>query len=308
MKAIGWKFVIHDIPKFADKIGLSMRTFQRARRLLINTGKLIENRINRDAFEFFLVGDDDQSIAQNDTPIAVNDQSIAQNDTPIAVTSSKPAPIAECKDSSDLLSDPLLNDYSLEQQREERKRETKEPESLITRKKPESLAVPKIAHDDKFSAAPRISSIKDFPIGPWGQNLFSIHPGFMAVMIAKWRKGNSARSQAFGYMVDEEVGGCIQKYWRKDWENLLIDWNEYEASTRRSIENIQFRQAQGIEIRPEEQKILSDRIMGPELGSTNFVPKIQQTPEEKEHMKAAIEAARKSLHIGPALRDVGGRL
>lgn len=113
MKAIGWKFVIHDIPAFADKIGLSMRTFQRARKLLVITGKLIENRINRDAFEFFLVRDDDSSIAQDDMPIAVNDQPIAEDDTPIAVNPLKAAPSAEYKDPSDLLSDPLTDPLSL---------------------------------------------------------------------------------------------------------------------------------------------------------------------------------------------------
>jgi hypothetical protein len=113
MKAIGWKFVIHDIPKFAEKIGLSMRTFQRARKLLITTGKLIENRINRDAFEFFLVGDDDTTIAQDDQPIAVNDTPIAVNDTPIAVTPLKAPLPTEYRDPSDLLSDQYTDPLSL---------------------------------------------------------------------------------------------------------------------------------------------------------------------------------------------------
>jgi hypothetical protein len=113
MKAIGWKFVIHDIPAFAEKIGLSMRTFQRARKLLINTGKLIENRINRDAFELFLVRDDDNSIAQDDKPIAVNDPTIVLDDKPIVVTPLKPAPVEEYKDSPDLLSDQYTDPLSL---------------------------------------------------------------------------------------------------------------------------------------------------------------------------------------------------
>jgi hypothetical protein len=114
MKAIGWKFVIHDIPAFAEKIGLSMRTFQRARKLLINTGKLIENRINRDAFELFLVvRDDDNPIVLDDTPIAVNDQPIAEDDKPIAVTPLKASPVAEYRDPSDLLSDQYTDLLSL---------------------------------------------------------------------------------------------------------------------------------------------------------------------------------------------------
>ena len=311
MKAIGWKFLVTDIPEFCEKIGLSIRTFQRARQMLIESGRLMEQRINRDSIEFFLLGDYDRTIAQNDRTIAQNDRTIAQNDTPIVITPLKPTPQARYENSSDLLSDHYSDPFSLlEEQREAlRKNETEEPESSIIPIRTESSPVSKMARDDNFSAAPRNSSIKEFPIGPWGQDLFSIHPGFMAMMIAKWRKGNSAKSQAFGSMVDEEVRGCIQKYWRRDWGTLLIDWNEYEASTRRAIQTVHDRMEQGIEITAQEQKILTDRVMGPHQPmqtqlspSTNYfiAPKpVEQTEEEKQRMKAAIEAARKSLHIDP---------
>jgi len=120
MKAIGWKFIIHDLPKFADEIGLSMRTFQRARKRLIEAGRLIENRINRDSVEFFLARDYDTPIAENDapialddTPIALDDTPIALDDTPIAETPPKPAPIAEHSDSSDLFSDLFSDPLSI---------------------------------------------------------------------------------------------------------------------------------------------------------------------------------------------------
>ena len=120
MKAIGWTFIIRDLPAFCEKIGLSMRTFQRARRLLIDAGKLIEQRINRDSIEFFLVRDYDKLVAQDDTTIAQDDQPIAQNDQPIAVTPLEPALQAELSDTSDLLSDPLSDLLSLPQPETER--------------------------------------------------------------------------------------------------------------------------------------------------------------------------------------------
>ena len=113
MKAVGWTFIIRDIPAFAKKIGLTMRTFQRARSLLIDAGKLIEQRLNRDSIEFFLVRDYDKPIAQNDTPIA-------QNDTPIAVTPLEPALQAEYSAPSDLLSDPYTDPLSLPKPTDER--------------------------------------------------------------------------------------------------------------------------------------------------------------------------------------------
>ena len=113
MKAIGWKFIIHDIPKFAEQIGLSMRTFQRARRMLIDTGKLVENRINRDSLEFFLVAENDQIDAQDDTAIAENDPTIALDDPTIVVIPLKAAPQAEISDSSDLLSSSYSNPLSV---------------------------------------------------------------------------------------------------------------------------------------------------------------------------------------------------
>ena len=120
MKAIGWTFIISDIPAFAKKIGLSMRTFQRARSLLIDAGKLIEQRLNRDSIEIFLVRDDDKLVAQDDTPIAQNDPTIAQNDTPIAVTPPKSAPPAESSNPSDLISDPYTDLLSLPNPTDER--------------------------------------------------------------------------------------------------------------------------------------------------------------------------------------------
>ena len=120
MKAIGWTFLINDISAFCNKIGLSIRTFQRARRLLIDAGKLIEQRLNRDSIEFFLVRDYDKPIAQNDKPIAQNDTPIAQDDTPIAVTPLEPALQAEYSAPSDLLSDPYTDPLSLPNPTDER--------------------------------------------------------------------------------------------------------------------------------------------------------------------------------------------
>ena len=120
MKAIGWTFLISDISAFCNKIGLSIRTFQRARRLLIDAGKLIEQRLNRDSIEIFLVRAYDKPIAQDDTPIAQNDTPIAQDDTPIAVTPLEPAPQAEFSAPSDLLSDPYTDPLSLPKPTDER--------------------------------------------------------------------------------------------------------------------------------------------------------------------------------------------
>jgi hypothetical protein len=119
--------------------------------------------------------------------------------------------------------------------------------------------------EDNFSAAASLnSSVEGFPIGPWGRDLFSIHPGFMAAVIAKWRKGDTQKAKTFGSMVDEEVRGCIQKYWKKDWTNLQLDWTEYEDSTKRLAQTVRDRMTQGVEITSQEQKILTDRVMGPE--------------------------------------------
>ncbi len=92
MKKAGWKFLINDIPAFAKKIGLSTRTFQRARRLLIDTGRLIENRINRDSVELFLVTNDDITITQNDITIAQDDKDDAQGDKIDTMTYPEPVP------------------------------------------------------------------------------------------------------------------------------------------------------------------------------------------------------------------------
>jgi hypothetical protein len=148
---------------------------------------------------------------------------------------------------------------------EEMKNDT-EPESLIVPDTPKTLPVfSSPIGDDNFSAAaPRNSSTEGFPIGPWGQDLFSIHAGFMAAVIGKWRKGDTQKAKTFGSMVDEEVRGCIQKYWKKDWTNLQLDWTEYEDSTKRLAQTVRDRMAQGVEISTQEQKILTDRVMGPE--------------------------------------------
>lgn len=138
-------------------------------------------------------------------------------------------------------------------------------ESVTASSQSKILSVESISvGEDTFSVAAPNSPIEGFPIGPWGRDLFSIHPGFMAAVVAKWRKGDTQKAKTFGSMVDEEVRGCILKYWRKDWVNLQLDWTEYEDSTKRLAQTVRDRMAQGVEITPQEQKILTDRVMGPE--------------------------------------------
>jgi hypothetical protein len=212
------------------------------------------------------------------------------------------------------------------------KEKSPDPESFIIPDTPKTSPVfSSPIGDDNFSAAaPLNSSIEGFPIGPWGRDLFSIDAGFMAAVIAKWRKGDSQKAKTFGAMVDEEVRGCIQKYWRKDWLNLKVDWTEYEESTKRLAQTVRDRMAQGVEITSQEQKILTDRVRGPAhlqirstqpiaLSPSDFAP--QRTiapfddstypsngsrclpvaltgeidPEELERTKQAIAAARASV-------------
>lgn len=198
-----------------------------------------------------------------------------------------------------------------------------EPESIVSPEQPKSFPVfsKSIGVDNFSAAAPLNSSIEGFPIGPWGRDLFSIHPGFMAAVIAKWRKGNSQKAQAFGAMVDEEVRGCIQKYWRKDWTTLRLDWTEYEDSTKRLAQTVRDRMSQGVEITSQEQKILTDRVMGPEhlrpqalysdlqqavlnparlqrelpSGAVPLIADNELTESQIEETRRAIEAARSNL-------------
>lgn len=138
-------------------------------------------------------------------------------------------------------------------------------ESVTASSQSKILSVESISvGEDTFSAAAPNSPIEGFPIGPWGRDLFSIHAGFMTVTIAKWRKGDSQKAKTFGSMTDEEVRGCIQKYWKKDWSNLRLDWIEYEESTKRLAQNVRGRIIQGVEITSQEQNILTDRVMGSE--------------------------------------------
>jgi hypothetical protein len=146
--------------------------------------------------------------------------------------------------------------YAQESQIEESSYETNKTKNLPV--------LPPTIGGDNFSAAAPISPIEEFPVGPWGRDLFSIHPGFMAAVIAKWRKGDTQKAKTFGSMADEEVRGCIQKYWKKDWSNLQLDWTEYEESTKRLAQTVRDRMTQGVEITSQEQKILTDRVMGPE--------------------------------------------
>lgn len=162
--------------------------------------------------------------------------------------------------------DPIPHTHSDPERVCVKNKKSPEPESIVSPDESKSLPVfsKSIGGDNFSAAAPLNSSIEGFPIGPWGRDLFSIHPGFMAAVIAKWRKGNSQKAQAFGAMVDEEVRGCIQKYWRKDWTTLRLDWIEYEDSTKRLAQTVRDRMSQGVEITSQEQKILTDRVRGPE--------------------------------------------
>jgi len=112
MKKIGYSFRISSIPAFCEKIGLSLRTFQRARRLLIDAGRLIETRINRDTIEFFLSTQDDKPIAQDDKPIVQSDNAIVQSDNAIAITAPKPIQQAAFENPSTLITTPLSTPLS----------------------------------------------------------------------------------------------------------------------------------------------------------------------------------------------------
>lgn len=112
MKKIGYSFRINSIPAFCEKIGLSLRTFQRARRLLIDAGRLIETRINRDTIEFFLSPNDDNPIAQDDNPIVHSDNPIAQDDNTIAITAPKPVQQATSENPSTLIATPYTTSLS----------------------------------------------------------------------------------------------------------------------------------------------------------------------------------------------------
>lgn len=129
MKKIGFTFRIHNILEFCDKIGLNIRTFQRARRLLIDAGKLVENRLNRDSIELFLVPIDDRTIAQDDKPIAQDDTSIAQDDKPIAVTPLEPIQALDSRDSSTLRSTTYTDSLSVPPTTQKREREIKKSET-----------------------------------------------------------------------------------------------------------------------------------------------------------------------------------
>jgi hypothetical protein len=149
---------------------------------------------------------------------------------------------------------------------EELKKDVEPSRSFALKIKSQSISVfsETIGGDNFSAAAPQKTSVEGFPVGPWGRSLFEIDGGFMGWMIALWKKGDGRQAQAFGKMADEEVRGCLQKYWKKDWDNLSIDWNAYSCNTQRLVETVSDRMDQGIEISPQEQKILTDRVMGPE--------------------------------------------
>ena len=148
----------------------------------------------------------------------------------------------------------------------EEKKNDPETGSVIVANEPESLPVfsSPIGGDNFSAAAPQKTSIEGFPIGPWGPSLFEIDAGFVGWMIAQWRKGDGRQSQVFGKMACEEVRACLQKYWKKDWSTLSIDWDAYSANTQRLVEAVSGRMRQGIEISTQEQKLLNDRVKGPE--------------------------------------------
>ena len=65
-------------------------------------------------------------------------------------------------------------------------------------------------------------------------------------------------------MADEDVRACLLKYWRKDWGTIAIDWQGYYDSTARLAGTVRDRLDSGVEITEQEQKLLVDRVVGPE--------------------------------------------
>lgn len=149
---------------------------------------------------------------------------------------------------------------------EEKEKSPDPGRSVIVASEPESPPVfsGPIGGDTFAAAAPQKTSIEGFPIGPWGPSLFEIDAGFVGWMIAQWRKGDGRQSQTFGKMACEEVRACLQKYWKKDWSTLSIDWDAYSSNTQRLVEAVSDRMGRGIEISTQEQKLLNDRVKGPE--------------------------------------------
>ena len=114
MKKVGFGFRIQ-VAKFAEKIGLSLRSFQRARKSLIESGRLIENRINRDSVELFLVPNGDGGDVQSDSGDVQSDGGDVQDDNrdvvtclePVLGNSSESAPILTSTSHNNALSVPI---------------------------------------------------------------------------------------------------------------------------------------------------------------------------------------------------------
>ena len=170
------------------------------------------------------------------------------------------------KDPEDPDQDPIRHLRNPERVCEEMEQSPEPERSVIVASEPESPPVfsGPIGGDTFPAAAPQKTSIEGFPIGPWGPSLFEIDAGFVGWMIAQWRKGDGRQSQAFGKMACEEVRACLQKYWKKDWSTLSIDWDAYSSNTQRLVEAVSDRMGRGIEISTQEQKLLNDRVKGPE--------------------------------------------
>jgi hypothetical protein len=172
----------------------------------------------------------------------------------------------------DLGLDPLSTDPD-----REREKSKSQKKSTSLKKKTELIVAENSIGEDDFSV---VAKPREFPIGPWGDSLFTLHSGFIAWKIAQWRKGNTEKSKAFGAMADEEVQAAIQRYWKKDYENLQIDWQAFYGSTKRLLDTVDQRVAQGVEISESEQSQILARISESEQVQLSFESFHSLSPSE----------------------------
>jgi hypothetical protein len=124
MKKVGFGFRIQ-VSKFAEKIGLSLRSFQRARKSLIEAGRLIENRINRDSIELFLVPESDKSDVQEDSGDVQGNNLDVQGDNADAVTCLEPV-LGNSSESAPILNSTIHNNSLSVPIAEKREREIRQ--------------------------------------------------------------------------------------------------------------------------------------------------------------------------------------
>ena len=101
-----------------------------------------------------------------------------------------------------------------------------------------------------------------YPDGPWLTQAGQINEDFIRDRAALWRTGDTTASKGFGAMAIEDVIGLVCGHYQRT-ENhakLETDWTAYVAKNQRYVANVQMRVAAGIEIQPDEQNKILQKV------------------------------------------------